>query len=86
MRKRFDVFVQKALNKMFTYVGFDSFDKSFTDQYEDWYNQRTWTKAQSEEFKAWFVQEARKDLKFNKSMSEKEYNWFNLKWGWKELN
>ena len=86
MSNKFDKFVQKALDKMFTYVGFSSFDESFTKTHDDWYNQKTWTEEQSKNFKKWFINEAKKDLKFNKTMIEKEYEWFNLKWGWKVLN
>jgi len=63
-------------------VGFDSFDREFTDQ-DNWYSKKTWTQKQSEEFKEWFMVEGKKDLKFNKQMLHKEYAWFDLKWGWK---
>ena len=83
MRNKVDKFVKKALDKMFTYVGFDCFNEEFTKQYDDWYNKKTWTENQSDDFKKWFVTEGKRDLKFNKQILEKEYNWFNLKWGWK---
>jgi len=82
MTNKFDKFLTKALDKMFKCVGFDSFDKEFTDQ-DDWYSKRTWTTKQNEEFKKWFIAQGKKDLKFTKKMLEKEYAWFNLKWGWK---
>jgi hypothetical protein len=82
----FDKFLTKALDKMFQTVGFEKFDKEFTERHEDWYGQKTWTTEQSEEFKKWFIAEGKKDLKFNKQMMEKEYAWFNLKWGWKEVD
>jgi hypothetical protein len=68
MSNKFDKFVKKALNKMFTCVGFESFDEKFASQHKDWYNQKTWTQLQSDEFKKWFITEAKKDLKFNKQM------------------
>jgi len=83
MRNKVDKFVKKALDNMFTYVGFDCFNEEFTKQYDDWYNKKTWTENQSDDFKKWFVTEGKRDLKFNKQILEKEYNWFNLKWGWK---
>ena len=86
MANKFDKFVKKALDKMFTYVGFDSFNEQFVSSHNDWYNQKSWTQEQSNDFKKWFLVEAKKDLKFNKTMSEKEYSWFNLKWGWKVSN
>ena len=83
MNKNYDKFLKKTLDKMFQMVGFEQFDKNFTDQ-EDWYAKKTWTKEQSEEFKKWFIAEGKKNLKFTKQMMEKEYAWFNLKWAWKE--
>jgi hypothetical protein len=83
MSAKADKFIKKALDKMFTYVGFDSFNEEFTKQHNDWYQQKTWTEEQSNEFKQWFISEGKKDLKFNKQMLEKEHAWFDLKWGWK---
>jgi hypothetical protein len=83
MSSKADKFIKKALDKMFTYVGFDSFNEEFTKQHDDWYSQKTWTEEQSNEFKQWFISEGKKDLKFNKQMLEKEHAWFDLKWGWK---
>jgi hypothetical protein len=82
MSNKYDKFVTKALDKMFTYAGFEGLDKEFTKQ-EDWYMQKTWTQEQSDDFKQWFITEAKKDLKFNRTMAEKEYSWFGLMWGWK---
>ena len=83
MSNKADKFIKKALDKMFTYVGFESFNEEFTKQHDDWYIQKTWTEEQSAEFKQWFITEGKKDLKFNKQMLEKEHAWFDLKWGWK---
>jgi len=79
----YDKFLKKALDKMFHTVGFETFDKNFTEQHEDWYNKKIWTEDQSNEFKEWFITEGKKDLKFTKQMMEKEHAWFDLKWGWK---
>jgi hypothetical protein len=79
---KFDKFLTKALDKMFTYVGFEKFDQTFTSQ-DDWFEKKTWSQSQSEEFKCWFINECKKDLKFTKKMAEKEHAWFDLKWGWK---
>lgn len=83
--KNYDKFLRKALDKMFQIVGFEKFDGDFADQ-ENWYSLKTWTEEQSGEFKKWFVAEGRKDLKFTKQMMEKEYAWFDVKWGWKIEN
>ena len=79
----YDKYLTKALDKMFQAVGFEKFDKEFTEQHDDWYNKKTWTEEQSNEFKKWFITEGKKDLKFTKQMMEKEHAWFDLKWGWK---
>ena len=83
MSNKYDKFTKKALDKMFTYVGFEGFNEEFTKQHEDWYQRKTWTMEQSADFKKWFITETKKDLKFNKHMAEREFSWFDLKWGWK---
>jgi hypothetical protein len=80
---KYDKFVQKAFDKMFDVIGM-KFDEEFVKQ-EDWYQKKTWTSEQEQDFKKWFIQEAKKDLKFNKTMAEREHTWFNLKWGWKTV-
>jgi len=81
----YDKFLKKALDKMFQMVGFETFDKEFTEQHNDWYSQKTWSREQSADFKKWFITEGKKDLKFTKQMMEKEHAWFDLKWGWKKV-
>jgi len=81
---KFDKFLKNALNQMFTAVGFSEFDEEFVKQ-ENWFSKKTWTEEQSKEFKKWFVSECRKELKFTKTMAEKEHAWFDLKWGWKTI-
>ncbi len=83
MNNKFDKFLKKALDKMFTYVGFDSFDEEFTKKHKDWYDKKTWSTEQSLEFKDWFIKQGVKDLKYHKEAIHKEYCWFDLKWGWK---
>jgi hypothetical protein len=78
-------FLDKAFDKLFQAVGFESWDREFTKR-EDWYLQKTWTTKQSNEYKKWFLTEVKKDLKLKKIQAEKEWNWFNLMWGWKEQN
>ena len=78
-------FLDKAFNKLFQAVGFESWDKEFSKR-EDWYMQKTWTTDQSEDYKKWFLTEIKKDLKLKKDRAEKEWQWFNLMWGWREQN
>jgi hypothetical protein len=79
---KYDVFLKKAFQKMFQAVGFSDYDEEFVKQ-SNWYHLREWTQTQSNDFKRWFLKEAKKDLKFSKQMIEREYQWFDLKWGWK---
>lgn len=78
-------FLDKSFDKLFQAVGFESWDKEFTKR-DDWYTQKTWTAEQSNEYKKWFLAEAKKELKLKKTQAEKEWTWFNLMWGWKEQN
>ena len=79
---KYNKFITKAFDKLFQAVGFDQFDESFT-KHENWYWLKTWSLQQEEDFKDWFIKEAKKDLKFTRAMAEREHSWFNLKWGWK---
>jgi len=76
-------FLDKPFNKLFQAVGFTEWDKEFTKR-NDWYLHKTWTVEQSNEYKKWFLTEIKKDLKLKKQQAQKEWEWFNLMWGWKE--
>lgn len=75
-------FLNKALNKMFKFVGFKEFDEKFTKN-PDWYCRKSWSYDTQEKYKEWFYATAKKDLKWNDKTIEKEYSWFNLMYGWK---
>jgi hypothetical protein len=77
-----DKFMAEALDEMFKRVGFEGFDKEFTNQ-ENWYSKKSWTKEDSEKYREWFVNRFAKTFKCHKSLAEKEFCWFNLMWGWK---
>lgn len=83
-KPKIDKFLEKALDKMFQAVGFEKWDREFTDNNKEWYSLRTWDSEQVEIYKKWFLTEIRKDLKLNKQQAEKEWSWFFLMWGWKE--
>jgi hypothetical protein len=78
---KIDTFLTKALDKLFQSVGFEKFDSRFSNQ-DGWYSMKTWTEDQSDEFKNWFIKEYVKTFKYKKP-AEREYQWFNLMWGWK---
>jgi hypothetical protein len=75
-------FLELALEQMFKVVGFEEFDKKFTQQ-KDWFQKKTWSSQQEQDFKSWFVATARKKLRWSKKTAEKEFSWFNFMWGWK---
>lgn len=77
-----DKFMMEALNEMFKRVGFEGFDKEFTNQ-ENWYSKKSWTNEEFEKYKEWFVNRFAKAFKCHKSLAEKEFSWFNLMWGWR---
>lgn len=81
---KIDKFLEKALDKMFQIVGFEKWDREFTDNNKDWYSLKTWNSSQVEDYKKWFLTEIKKDLKLNKQQAEKEWSWFFLMWGWRE--
>lgn len=83
-KNKIDKFLEKALDKMFQVVGLASWDREFTKK-QDWYMEYSWTEEQIDEYKKWFIQTARKDLKLNKQLALKEWSWFFLMWGWKQV-
>lgn len=76
-------FFKKALDVMFRAVGFSGFDEDFAKQ-KDWYSRREWSAQQREDFRKWFVVNAKKDLRWPKRVAEKEFSFFDLMWGWRE--
>jgi hypothetical protein len=76
-------FFKKALAEMFKVVGFAGFDEEFTMQ-EGWYSKREWTAQQRDEFRKWFVVNAKKDLRWGKNKADMEFSFFDLMWGWRD--
>ena len=83
MNQKLDKFIAKVLDRMFRKVGFKKFDQAFVDANRDWFLQKSWTQDQEDEFHEYFVKTAQKDLNMSKERSEKEFQWFNLNYGWK---
>jgi hypothetical protein len=77
-----DKFMMEALDEMFKRVGFEGFDKEFTNQ-ENWYSKKSWSTEEFSKYKDWFVSRFAKVFRTSKKMGEKEFAWFNLMWGWK---
>lgn len=79
---KYDKFFINALDKMFMTVGFEKFDREFTNQ-EDWFTKREWTEEEEREYKQWFVNECKTKLRMNKKAAELEAGYFLLQFGWK---
>ena len=79
--KKVDIFLTKALTKMFELIGEVYSDDRVKE--ERWFSKKEWSEEKSNEFKVWFCEQAKKDLRWDKNTIEKEYGWFNLMWGWK---
>jgi len=48
-----------------------------------WFSNNTMTEAQCEEWKQWFLAECKRRFRWNKKISEREFQWFNLQYGLK---
>ena len=79
--KCYDV-CEVCLKEMFGRVGMEYPNKEFTKQ-EDWFQKKTWTKDQENDFRKWMSEYLKKKLKWNKKQIEKEIGMFLLMWGWK---
>lgn len=79
---KYDRFMLSALDKMFAAVGFEKFDREFTNQSE-WYTKREWTEEEEREYREWFVNECRSKLRMNKKAANTEAGYFLLQFGWK---
>ena len=82
MDTKLNKFFQEVLDEMFKMVGFKGFDRKFTKQ-DDWFTKKQWTETQSDEFRDLFIEKSKKDLKWSDRTANKEYQYFNLMWGWK---
>lgn len=79
--KKLEEFLQHAMDRMFRMVGFDGFDEEFTKA-ENWYTKRSWSEEEEREFRNWFIDGCRKELKLTKKSAEFEASYFLLMWGW----
>jgi hypothetical protein len=82
---KIDKFLEKAIDEMFKAVGFEGFDKDFTNQ-KEWYLKKSWSEDQRTKFKSWFIKKATSDLNWSVSTAEKEFSYFDLSYGWTVLD
>ena len=72
------------LREMFRRVGedYDEWKDTVCKDNPEWYTARTWTEAEESDFSAWAVQYLRDNLRWTKSLAEREMQWFCLMWSW----
>ena len=70
-------------DKLFKAVGFPSFDANFVKSHTNWFQAKAWTREQEEKFAKWFIAYVAKNYRMSKKCATKEWEWFNLKYGWK---
>jgi hypothetical protein len=76
-----DVFLVKALTKMFEMVG-ERYSPEFTKK-QGWYVSRSWNQAQEDEFTKWLCEEIKVNLKVTDIAAQKEACFFVSNYGWK---
>lgn len=81
-QKRYDEFYLRVLDEMFRRVGFDGYDKEFTNQ-QWWYTLREWTLEEDRAFAQWFIDEYRKEFRSSKILAREVASIFMLNYGWK---
>lgn len=81
-QKKLDDFYLRALDEMFRRVGFEGYDKSFTqDQW--WYTKREWTLEEEVTFTKWMIDEYRKVFRTSKDEAKEVVSMFIFNYGWK---
>lgn len=75
-------FTMVAILKQLEIAGVDP--KVLTED-QHWFNNNTISPEKVEEWKQWFIAEARKNFKLTKGKAEKEFSWFHLSYGLREI-
>ena len=78
----YDKTCEDCLKEMFRRVGEEFPNEELTNQ-DDWYQQRTWTPEQEEDFKEWMTKLLKKRYRWSKKHLDWEVGMFMLNWGWK---
>ena len=75
-------FTMLAILKQLEIAGVDP--KVLTED-QRWFSNNTISHEKAEEWKQWFIAETRKNFNLTKSKAEKEFSWFNLSYGLREI-
>jgi len=77
-REKRESFTLAAVNKQLEIAAVNF---SVLKEDKEWFRNNTITQKQWEEWKKWFISEARKTFKLNKLAAEKEFTFFDLNYG-----
>jgi len=83
MINKVDKFRKEALDEMFKRVGFNGYDKRFTEKRANWYSLNTWSEKEELRYKEWFIEKYIKTFKSNKTFAKSEASWWLFNYGWK---
>lgn len=75
-------FTMLAILKQLEIAGVDP--KVLTED-QSWFSNNTISHEKAEEWKQWFITETRKNFNLTKRKAEKEFSWFNLSYGLREI-
>ena len=78
-----DKLVKHLINKMFEYAHIPQTYDDIIHRKDEWYQEHTMTKEQSNAFKDYAVRYLKKELKSSYYKADTEYQWFDLMWGLK---
>ena len=73
-----EIFTMVAILKQLEIAGIDP---KVLKEDAAWCSNYSITQQQREEWKNWFIAEARKTFSLNKKLAEEEFNWFNQSYG-----
>lgn len=79
---KIDKFYERAFEELFRRVGFDGFQREFTEQ-SGWFTLREWTLEEDLAFTKWFSEEYRKTLRAPRYVAEGAARMFVFNYGWK---
>ena len=82
-RTQREEFTMRAILKQLELAGVDP---SVLTEDKEWYSNNTISQEKADEWKQWFIAEARKTFKMPKKTAEKEFSWFNLSYGLRDAN
>ena len=85
IQEKIDQLVVDLVNKQFEIAGVDlDYDRAVALNDKFWFNKYTITEAQADELRKWFIQEAKKRLRWSKKRAVHEYSWWFTHQGLKE--